>query len=324
VVKIEVRGSQGNLFSTGSGFVLDTEGGVLTNAHVVREARFNQHYSIEVVFQYTAQERRVPAQILSYNDNLDLAYLKMEEASEDFLSLSQEEGIPLMSPIIVLGYPLGENFKSTPGVLQSYQNVPNRGRMIDLSSQVDPGNSGGPVLNAKGEVIAVVSGRYPGYNFNLAIPASLVLQFMNYKDSLVPLHISSNVEGARVFLNGVYYGLTPISLQVLDAPYEVLLQKEGYVENKLRLESYNKDWEQLTLPLEALLSGKTRVSLNSQPLGAKVYLNNEFLGETPLDLEVEQNRRHRLRLEKQSYESVFEVIRVGEEVEMNLDYQLRK
>ncbi|MEX2196339.1 MAG: trypsin-like peptidase domain-containing protein [Thermoleophilaceae bacterium] len=165
VVFIEARGVSGDSpfgtpnegRATGSGFVLEDEGFILTNAHVVEGAddigiRFGEGSTVE-------------AELVGTDPSTDLAVLKVDpdEAELRPLRLGDSSEVDVGDPTIAIGNPFGLDRTVTTGIVSAIQRTieaPN-GFSIDNAIQTDasinPGNSGGPLLDATGRVIGINS-----------------------------------------------------------------------------------------------------------------------------------------------------------------------
>jgi Tol biopolymer transport system component len=140
---------------SGSGFIFDSTGLILTNNHVVTGAD-----TLTVVLD---DGREFTATIVGRDIVRDLAVIQMEGVDEVLPTLSLiEAGTPeLGDPVLVLGYPLGtETLNITQGIVSS--NGYSYGQYVGLvqtDAAVNPGNSGGPLVNLRGEVVGVVSAK---------------------------------------------------------------------------------------------------------------------------------------------------------------------
>ena len=137
----------------GSGFVIDPDGYVLTNHHVVEGA-----YKVMVVL---SDERSYPAQVVSTNDRPDLALLKIDAGHRlPAVRMGDSDGLRIGETVIAIGNPLGLSSTVTVGVVSAL-NRDISDTMIDDYIQTDAainrGNSGGPLFNTKGEVVGVNS-----------------------------------------------------------------------------------------------------------------------------------------------------------------------
>jgi hypothetical protein len=136
---------------SGSGFMIHPDGYVLTNHHVIADAA-----QITVV---VSGKGKFPASIVADDDYKDLALLKIEAAGLDALPIAESKNVNVLDTIFVLGYPLASALGADVSASQGQVNaVREDGRipLFQIDANVNPGNSGGPVVNDRGEVIGVV------------------------------------------------------------------------------------------------------------------------------------------------------------------------
>lgn len=146
--------SSENIFGTGTGFFVSDQGSLLTAAHVVAGAT-----KIEVLSSAGTKVASV-----AYADNaLDFAVLKVDGQSRSFLRFSQTQGSSLGADVKVAGFPnpevQGAAMKLTFGKINSVSGYRDDMKMFQISAQVQPGNSGGPLLDADNKVIGIVTAR---------------------------------------------------------------------------------------------------------------------------------------------------------------------
>jgi S1-C subfamily serine protease len=143
--------------ATGSGFVIDKNGTILTNAHVIQGAQ-------KVTVQFEDQ-KIVNAQVVGKDLNSDLALLKVspDGLSLDPLPLGDSKNVQVGDPTIAIGNPFGLDRTLTTGVVSALQRriqAPNGfqiDNVIQTDAPINPGNSGGPLLDATGRVIGINS-----------------------------------------------------------------------------------------------------------------------------------------------------------------------
>lgn len=156
--------------SLGSGFVLWEDGYVLTNYHVVRDAR-------EVIVRLM-DRRQLTAKVIGSDEPSDLALLKIDATDLPAVKLGDTAKLRPGQWVLAIGSPFGFDYSVTAGIvsakgrsLSSEQYVP----FIQTDVAINPGNSGGPLFNLKGEVVGVnsqiysQSGGYQGVSFSIPI-----------------------------------------------------------------------------------------------------------------------------------------------------------
>ena len=138
----------------GSAFIIDQEGILVSNAHVVRNAKG------VIVTNHEGQEFN--ARILLTNDQQDLAFLKIEDS--DFSKLKpvpygfKKQTVDLAEPIFTLGYP-DNKFVYGEGYMSSLTGHDGDTLNCQIAVAANPGNSGGPVFNKNGEIVGILSTR---------------------------------------------------------------------------------------------------------------------------------------------------------------------
>jgi S1-C subfamily serine protease len=147
----------------GSGFVLDGEGYVATNAHVVTTSTGPGGERAQNVFVEFSDGNRVPAEIVGDDPNADVALLKLETGGLSLtpLRLGRSGSIDVGEPVAAIGSPFGENQSLSIGVVSAVdRNIESLtrfsiGNAIQTDAAINPGNSGGPLLDARGRVIGI-------------------------------------------------------------------------------------------------------------------------------------------------------------------------
>jgi S1-C subfamily serine protease len=144
--------------ATGSGFVLDKDGFILTNAHVVEGAK-----TASIRFEEGGD--LVDARVVGRDLSTDIAVLKVDpgDAKLKPLPLGNSNRVEVGDPAIAIGNPFGYDRTVTTGIISALQRqirAPNGftiGHVIQTDAPINPGNSGGPLLNARGQVIGINS-----------------------------------------------------------------------------------------------------------------------------------------------------------------------
>ncbi len=137
----------------GSGFVIDAEGHILTNYHVIEGAR-----QVEV---NTSDKKKYRAQIVGTDPQHDLAILQISAHSIPPAVMGDSKGLVVGQKVFAIGNPFGLSGTMTRGIISSIRSVRGQRGYIDEAIQTDaainPGNSGGPLLNSRAEVIGINS-----------------------------------------------------------------------------------------------------------------------------------------------------------------------
>src|SRR5579871_2629143 len=164
----------------GSGFVIDKEGRILTNFHVVENAR-----QVEVT---TSDKKKYPARIVGTDPQHDLAVIQVSGRSLPPATLGDSKGLVVGQKVFAIGNPFGLSGTMTRGVISSIRSVRGARGFIDEAIQTDaainPGNSGGPLLNSRAEVIGINSmiltgGAEQSAGIGFAIPINTAKAVLN-------------------------------------------------------------------------------------------------------------------------------------------------
>ena len=146
----------------GSGFVLDDDGYIATNAHVVTKEDDNSKQAERVFVQFP-DGNRVPADIVGADLNADFALLKIDPQGLELtpLQLGRSAALEVGAPVAAIGSPFGEEQSLSVGVVSALdRNIQSLTRFgigdaIQTDAAINPGNSGGPLLDARGRVIGI-------------------------------------------------------------------------------------------------------------------------------------------------------------------------
>lgn len=163
---------------SGSGYIYDKAGFIITNAHVVG--------SDSVVTVVLADLIELSGQVIGRHEPLDLAVIKLAVSGPiPIATLRESDKVSVGDEVIAIGYPLGTLLRGEATVTRGIVSARRQGgdvSYIQTDASINPGNSGGPLLNSKGEVVGintskieVVFGR-PVQGIGLAIPISTVRQ----------------------------------------------------------------------------------------------------------------------------------------------------
>ena len=157
--------------SLGSGVIIDAEGHILTNAHVVDKAS-------KIYIALSDTQLELEAELIGKDNRIDLAILKIVAAGEyPFLPPGRSDDLMLGETIIAIGNPLGLGHSITTGIISSLKrriqlDQSNSSVFIQTDALINPGNSGGPLININGELIGIntaIARQAQGIGFSVPI-----------------------------------------------------------------------------------------------------------------------------------------------------------
>lgn len=203
----------------GTGFFIDDEGSIVTNAHVVDEA------TVVWIYSDVLGSQALFADIISVCPERDFALLRLRKQDHTMLrnagttihlSLGDSDQIQSAESVLVLGYPLGQQgIKSTTGVVSGREYQLGRA-FLQITAPVNPGSSGGPLINDKGQVIGIATAAaLEAQNVGYAIPINelkmmlpvMMQHFLVRKGSLGARFNHLTDVGARFLNNPLPAGL---------------------------------------------------------------------------------------------------------------------
>ncbi|NIQ01991.1 MAG: Do family serine endopeptidase [Nitrospinaceae bacterium] len=171
---------------TGSGFIIDPEGYILTNHHVINGAD-----KIQVRLQISNDEKKYEAELVGADKKTDIALLKIRRNNDGgepfpFIRMGNSDQLEVGEWVIAIGNPFGLSHTVTTGIVSAKSRNIGAGpydEFIQTDASINPGNSGGPLLNMKGEVVgintAIISGNAGGnVGIGFAIPINMAAGIM--------------------------------------------------------------------------------------------------------------------------------------------------
>ncbi len=171
--------------ASGSAFCIDRSGLFITNAHVVRGGT-----SVRLIIEIGQKsQRRLRARVLRADDERDLALLQADgDAGLTPLELGRDDTLRETAPIFTFGFPFGKRLRvgdeAYPDITVISSRITalrrDKGQLegIQFDNQLNPGNSGGPVVDEVGRVVGVAVATVPGAAINLAIPVGRLSEFL--------------------------------------------------------------------------------------------------------------------------------------------------
>ncbi|MDF1742440.1 MAG: transglutaminase family protein [Gimesia sp.] len=171
VVSVTFAGRDGQQAGLGTGFVIDADGLVATNLHVIGEAR-------PISVQFLNGKKYDVKEVYATDRQMDLAVLKIDAQTLKPLPLAKPDSLKQGAEVIVLGNPQGLRYSVVKGVNSGAREIDGK-PMIQLAIPIEPGNSGGPVLDSQGRVQGIVTlksavTRNLGYAVNISALKTLL------------------------------------------------------------------------------------------------------------------------------------------------------
>ena len=220
--------------SSGSGFAVSLDGYVITNNHVIEGCQ-------EVIVH--TKEKDIKTRIISFDPQNDLALLKGDFRPKTVFALSNNRP-ELLQDIYVAGYPFGNaissSIKVTKGIISSLTGIGNNFSNIQIDAALQSGNSGGPIIDDNGNVIAVavskLDAKYMLENFgsipentNFGIKSSVVKSMLDSNDVTRPNPNQTEISKTRlgkIISSGTYF----ISCWMTQAQINLLKSKKVFFE----------------------------------------------------------------------------------------------
>lgn len=164
--------------ASGSGFIISADGYIITNYHVVEDAK-----TIKVTLYNNTS---YAARLVGYDDDSDIAVVKVDAAGLTPVVIGDSDKMNVGDAVMAIGNPLGElTFTFTSGVVSALNRSVTIGglsyHMIQTDCAINEGNSGGPLFNSYGEVIGIVSAKYASSQIEglgFAIPTGDVINLV--------------------------------------------------------------------------------------------------------------------------------------------------
>ena len=209
--------------ATGSGFVIDDEGHILTNNHVIEGAS-------KVSVKLGESEKEYEAEVVGADPGTDIALLKVEAPSKELhpLTLGHSSEVEVGDPVVAIGNPFGLDRTVTSGIVSALQRqiqAPNGfsiNHVIQTDAAINPGNSGGPLIDAGGAVIGINSQIATGGGGDGNVGIGFAIPIDTIRSEISQLETKGEVEHAFLGISGGT--ITPELAKALNLP-----AKEGVI-----------------------------------------------------------------------------------------------
>ena len=249
----------------GSGFIIDSEGYLFTNAHVISKLwsedediddplkAFHEH--VTIAFN---DKQRYPAKIIGYDARVDIALLKIEMEKDrkyKILKLGDSDKIIVGEKIVALGSPLGLEQTITAGVVSHVGRELSAGpgwefpmNVIQTDAAINPGNSGGPMLNMQGKVIGI----------NYASASKWASEGVGFS---IPINIAKYIKEQLIKSGKVHHGYIGIDLHQLSEEYSKLFN----IKNGILVDTVD---ENSPAGIAGIKSGDILIKFNNKDISA--------------------------------------------------------
>jgi len=157
----------------GTGFIITNKGFIVTNAHVLSGGR--ELYVLDY------EQNKHPTDLIGYNLTFDLALLKIS-GNYHFLEIGDSDDIQIGEKVIAIGNPLGLQFSVSEGIVSAVNREGTNGidAYIQTDAALNPGNSGGPLINKEGKVIGINNFKIGGGdNLGFALESNYIREVIN-------------------------------------------------------------------------------------------------------------------------------------------------
>ena len=222
----------------GSGFLVSSDGRILTNYHVMRDARTAR---VKLASGDVYEE----VEVLATDPRRDIAIIQIAGWDLPFLELGNSDSVRVGSPVVVIGSPLGlENTVST-GIVSGRRQEPEGYQLIQVSAPASRGSSGGAVLGSQGRVVGIATSQIDvGQNLNFAVP-------INYARGLL-----SHLRGEPIEV------LRPVDLTSGDVESPTPTSREDVVNEGLsyQLEDFDGFTTETSMELDGNRQKRTRIT----------------------------------------------------------------
>jgi S1-C subfamily serine protease len=216
--------------ATGSGFVIDDEGHILTNNHVVEGAS-------KVTVKLGDSEKTYDAEVVGADPGTDIALLQVDAPDGEIhpLTLGRSSEAEVGDPVVAIGNPFGLDRTVTSGIVSALQRqiqAPNGfsiSHVIQTDAAINPGNSGGPLINAEGEVIGINAQIATGGGGNGNVGIGFAIPIDTVRAEIEQLKTKGQVEHAFIGISGGT--VTPELAKAVNLPVDEGVIVQSVVKN---------------------------------------------------------------------------------------------
>ena len=217
---VVIQGKAGSGDMLGSGFIVSKDGKIVTNLHVIRDLKTAR-------VQLANGDLFDTLSVLATDERRDLAVVQIPAFNLPALELGDSDAVAVGEPLVIVGSPLGLDATVTAGILSAVRDTGEGFKLLQTDAAVNHGNSGGPLLNSKGQAIGVVS--------------SIIRS-----DSAQGLNFAAPINYVRGLLSNLH---GPMTLEQMRSALNATKPAQGESEPSLR---ETLDWLKQKIPLGAV------------------------------------------------------------------------
>jgi S1-C subfamily serine protease len=272
----------GGGIATGSGFLIDTEGHIITNNHVVEGAT-------KVEVKLGSSETSHTAEVVGTDPATDVALLEVDVPADQQhpLSLGNSAKVQVGDPVVAIGNPFGLDRTVTAGIVSALQRqiqAPNGfsiSHVIQTDAAINPGNSGGPLIDSSGSVIGINSQIQTGGGTDGNVGIGFAVPINTAREVVEQLEQHGEVKHAFLGINGG--SVTPAVAKALKLPVDkgVLINEvvKGGPADKAGVEG--GDTEATIEGAKITLGGDIITEVDGKPIGSMEDVINAVNGAQP-------------------------------------------
>jgi len=290
VVTVITYDKDKNPLSQGSGFFIDANGHLVTNYHVLEGA---SHAEVR-----TYDGKRYPIKsVIGENKKVDLVKVLVDISRAFVQWIEATRALPSVAErVVVIGSPMGLEQTVSEGIVSSVREIPEIGKILQISAAISSGSSGSPVVNMKAQVVGVVSFYLmKGQNLNFAVPTQYLLDLkplktiktisewtygadqktLRNKPEKIRLFVHTEPKGVRIRILNIktkfYQG---ISLK--PGRYHVEISADGYEMEKVWIKVESGKDKNLKIALKKLPHLLSKSPIDFFAMGINYHIEGEY------------------------------------------------
>ncbi len=177
---------------SGTCFLISSKGYLVTNYHVIKDAK-NIY-----IKNLSGQSQKTKAELVNYDEDLDIAILKINATNSIVPFTIKSKTTEVGTSVFTMGYPLtqsmGKEIKLSVGIINAKSGYKGDSKYYQISNPIQPGNSGGPLFDNQGNLIGLVTSKFSGGdNVGYALKSNLLLNYLESLDIKLSLNQSNRI-----------------------------------------------------------------------------------------------------------------------------------